>query len=262
MSPELAVFLTTRFLGLVLSMQAIEMLWLSRAGAISKIWTYENLRDEIQKAFPFLEGMMKILFSKKGFEAVVILQFLIGMMTLLLGQGFFFIGLFCTHLLINLRFFGSFNGGSDSMVFVLVTGVLISTLVPSPELEKLGLIYITIHALISYFKAGLVKVTQPEWRNGTALSTFLSQSVYDNGPILARLKNHYSLMPLILAWTVLLFELGMPTVLFSGNYAWIYFGMAILFHFSIYLTLGLNRFFWAWMCSWPAILCTASLIQK
>ena len=93
--------------------------------------------------------------------------------------------LFISTIAILIRWRGAFNGGSDFMTMIALTGLLIAqlaALVVGPVLAwKAGLWYITIHAMSSYFISGAIKLFSPDWRNGRALRFFLDGGLY--GPL-------------------------------------------------------------------------------
>jgi hypothetical protein len=49
-----------------------------------------------------------------------------------------------------------------------------------------------------------------------------------------------------------------PLALWHPLAAWAFCAVALVFHFLVFWFFGLNRFFWAWLVSFPAILaCSA-----
>ena len=237
------LLITSRLLAFTLFLQGIEYLLLTRKEEFIKVWSFENLKNDLKLPF---------LFSDQSFKAIVVLQLLVTIAAFIAPQIYPFIILFITSLLISIRFRGSFNGGSDMMSFVILTGVIISFAGSNPEVQKFGLIYIAIHALYSYFKAGLAKIRHKDWRDGSALMGFLKSSLY---PEIRAIQMPRKLS-LALGWLVILFELGVVSLPFIKEYVGLYFVAAIIFHLIIFASFGLNRFFWIWMCSWPAIFFT------
>lgn len=257
-----AASLTSYFLAFALLIQAVEFISLSRRADFFTIWSYQNLKTDLENGLPFSKGFIAKLFSDFSFKIIVWIYFIVAFFVFILPAYSFllFLILFFIHLYICIRFRGTFNGGSDMMSFVLLTGMLIYTSSTDTSVQKLGLIYIAVHAVYSYFKAGRVKVISPEWRNGKALPLFLEQSLYaDTRQISAWLKFKPK-FSLLLCWSVILFEMGIVTLPLLGQFKIYYFIAAILFHFVIYKGFGLNRFFWVWVSAWPAILYSMSLI--
>ena len=232
MSLVTAFSFTTHLLCLALFLQAIEIYAVSRDFAFLKVWSFEK--------------------SKLNLKWISLAQIFLALAGFFMPSGLFFVSLFFTHLGICVRFRGTFNGGSDMMTFVVLTGVIVGTCLPNENAAQFGLIYIAIHLLYSYFKAGLVKALRPEWRNGRAISEFLRHSFYDDirkfSEVLIKTRNLGQLLGICAVG----FELSFPLVLFFPALIWAYLGCALAFHFLIFLAFGLNRFFWIWLSAWPA----------
>ena len=155
-----------------------------------------------------------------------------------------------------LRFDGPLGGGSDSMMFQALVGLLIASFgVVNPILTRIGLGWIAAQSVLSYFLAGVAKLRNNNWLTGIALQTLLRS----NGPyvLLAPARSLATSQALCVAasWGVILFEIGFPAVLllpWDGKLAMLSAGM--FFHIANAAILGLNRFMWAWAATYPAVL--------
>ena len=67
-------------------------------------------------------------------------------------------------------------------------------------------------------------------------------------PILARLG----------AWSFTVWEGSFPLALLNVRWAWLFCSVAALFHLLVFRFFGLNRFFWAWLSTFPAVIYCAS----
>lgn len=239
------VSLTAQCLASVMILQSLELIVLCLKKDFFSIWSFENLKEDLK---------FKFLFSNTSFRVTILLQLMTAIFALFYSDSFLFGFLFITHLLICMRFRGTFNGGSDMMTFVLLTGVFISLAGTTEKIQKLGLIYITIHTVYSYFKAGLAKVIRSEWRRGEALPIFLNRSVFPEIRKFSQWINKSHLLKMIFAWGVILFELIALTLPFFTDYTQVYFITAVIFHAIVFVSFGFNRFFWIWLCAWPCIL--------
>lgn len=250
--------MTSILISFVLLIQGIEMLLISRKSEFRDIWSYNNLKRDFSIGLPLPQRLINFLFSDKSFQYLVWSQILLSVFGLFYAEIALFAGLFVIQLLICIRFRGTFNGGSDMMTFVILTGVLISLFGKSGQ-QNLGFIYIAIHTLYSYFKAGFVKILQPDWRRGLALPAFFERSQYADVRVLGSWLRKKPTLSLTLCWMAVLFELSSVVLLFFPGFAILYFVCAAIFHFLIFMTFGLNRFFWNWMAAWPAVIFTLSL---
>lgn len=165
--------------------------------------------------------------------------------------------LFASSVLLLFRWRGAFNGGSDFMTLVGVSGLLIAQLVGqfthNPELGwRAGLWYVTVYVVSSYFVSGWVKLLRPEWRNGRAMTIFLDGGVY--GPLPAGSLYRRPAVATLVSWTFTVWEGCFPLALIDVRIAWFMCCIAPVFHFLVYWHFGLNRFFWAWLATYPAVL--------
>tara|TARA_B110001454_G_C12723300_1_gene436379 strand:+ start:44488 stop:45264 length:777 start_codon:yes stop_codon:yes gene_type:complete len=256
MTLEASLLITTRLLSFTMLFQAIEIFILSRQTNFRYVWSYNNLRCDLEQGLPLKKKWVENLFSISSLQKIAILQILLACTATLYPHAAIFTGLFLTHLLICIRFRGAFNGGSDMMTFVVLTGTIVATL----GFTKIGLIYIATHTLYSYFKAGLAKIKHKEWQNGQAIPAFLSRSLFpDIQNTAAQLANQKAIN-LTLGIGTLIFELSVLGLLFAPNASQLYFALAVVFHLAVYFCFGLNRFFWIWLTAWPATLFSLSLL--
>lgn len=254
MTLALTVGLSASCLAIAMLLQGLEMLLAVRAKRFCDVWSYENLKTDLEAGLPLPHGVIQFIFSEKKLIWLFWWQIIFACCGLLTHHYVFFVGLFLLHLLTCIRFRGTFNGGSDMMIFVVLTGVLISLLSTNESGQKLGLIYIAIHGFYSYFKAGLVKVVHPDWRQGRAISVFLKRSLFTENQRVADWLDRHHDITFVMSWVVLTFELSIFLTLIFPNLMLFYFLAAIVFHFMIYLSFGLNRFFWSWLSAWPSMI--------
>jgi hypothetical protein len=120
--------------------------------------------------------------------------------------------------------------------------------------------WIAIQTLLSYVMAGLVKVRAPAWRHGEALSAFLSSPRYAAPLASRRLASSKSVMRFA-SLGVIGFELSAGLVLFVPEpvvLGWL--GLAATFHLVNAWVFGLNRFFFAWLAAYPAVVYWAARV--
>jgi hypothetical protein len=169
--------------------------------------------------------------------------------------------LFVMALLILLRWRGAFNGGSDFMTLVGLTGLLLAHVLglftDPTKAWHIALWYVTVQSLSSYFVSGWVKLMRPEWRSGQALTVFLDNGVY--GPLSAHSIYRWPRVAKLCSWSFILWEGLFPLALLDLRLAALFCAIATVFHFLVFWFFGLNRFFWAWLSTFPAILYCASV---
>jgi len=174
-------------------------------------------------------------------------------------------GLWLSQILFMIRWKGAVNGGSDIMMLSLLNALmlgqayaLITHLRGSP-LDSLGfqisLWFISIQSLTSYFVSGAVKLRDPLWRDGRALTQLLNHAVF--GPLSAQSFFQHRGFSTALTWGFVIWECSMPLLLLNPQGAVVACGLAMMFHCLVFWYFGLNRFVWAWLCSFPALIYSA-----
>ncbi|MFM8575366.1 MAG: hypothetical protein ACKOBF_05700, partial [Limnohabitans sp.] len=117
---------------------------------------------------------------------------------------------------------------------------------------RAGLWYITLQSLTSYFMSGWVKLLHASWRSGRALPQFLDTGIY--GPLPSNSLYRQPWLARTISWTFTVWEGLVPLALLDVRLAALFCAVASVFHFLVFRFFGLNRFFWAWMTTYPAIL--------
>ena len=242
--------------------QTLEYLRMRPAMGQHGLWSWTIQRQDIPNAFA--QKLFDALFYENIFTGLLWARLLALGSLVVQGANLTNVTfLFVSNLAVLIRWRGAFNGGSDFMTLVVLTGLLISQWLGYIENPELGwracFWYITIQSITSYFVSGAVKLLRPEWRNGSAMTIFLNAAIH--GPLS---QNHLLRNPWLAtlgSWSFILWECAAPLALLDLRLAILFCSVAGLFHFLVFWFFGLNRFFWAWMASFPAIVwCAGRLI--
>ena len=247
-----------------LTIQTLEYLRMGQYTANDAFWSWQLQRADIPNA-P-VRALLDVLFKPHMHQLHLVLRLCAAVALALQGASLPLIGfLFVGNLLILIRWRGAFNGGSDFMTLVVLTGLLISQVVGALGNVELGwqagFWYIAIQAITSYFMSGAVKLLRREWRNGSAMTIFLNGAIY--GPLSAKHLLRNTWLALFGSWGFIVWEILFPLSLLDPRLAAVFCAVAALFHFLVFWFFGLNRFFWAWMCAFPAIIwCSAQFSAR
>ena len=253
------LYLTVRALECLLAtsllIQTLEFLRLSRFADARSVWSWQRQRGDVAHTSVWLQKLFDWLFQERVHQAHLLLR-LGAAASLFFGVSMVSaVFLFVSSLLILIRWRGAFNGGSDFMTMVVLTGLLVSQLaqpIVGPVIAwRAGLWYITIHAISSYFISGTIKLVSRDWRSGRVLIHFLDGGLY--GPLSDHSLLRKKPMAVIASWSFIGWECLFPLALVGPQWAMLWCGIAALFHFLVFRFFGLNRFFWAWAASFPAI---------
>lgn len=247
-------------LAISLLIQTLEFIRLQKFSDARSVWSWSVQRKDVAHAPLWIQKTLAWLFSERVHS--LHLLFRVGAAaSLFFGASLASSSLlFVSSLLILIRWRGAFNGGSDFMTMIVLTGLLIAhiaQLFVGPALAwKAGLWYITIHAITSYFISGTIKLLHREWRNGRVLTYFLDGGLY--GPLAANSVLRRPGVAMLAAWSFIVWECLFPLALAGPAWATLWCCGAAVFHVLVFRFFGLNRFFWAWCASFPAIIyCSA-----
>ena len=151
---------------------------------------------------------------------------------------------------IAIRFRGTYNGGSDAMLLVVLLALaLVRT---DSRLALAGLGYAAVQLVLSYAISGFAKLREPRWRNGTALDTLVRLPHYNVPPRLVSILT--SPAARLATFAMLGFECLFPIALFDPTVCVVALVGAAAFHLVNAIVFGLNRFLWAWLAAFPALL--------
>ena len=247
-----------------LTIQTLEYLRMGKYTANDAFWSWQLQRADIPNA-P-VRALLDVLFKPHMHQLHLVLRLCAAVLLALQGASLPLIGfLFVGNLLILIRWRGAFNGGSDFLTLVVLTGLFISQVVGAFGNAELGwqagFWYIAIQAITSYFMSGAVKLLRPEWRNGSAMTIFLNGAIY--GPLSDTHPLRNKWLAMLGSWGFIVWEILFPFSLLDPRLATVFCAVAALFHFLVFWFFGLNRFFWAWLCSFPAIIwCSAQFSAR
>ena len=248
--------------GLSLTIQTLEFLRMGAATSDTGLWSWSLQRADIAHAS--LRRLLDVLFAPDMHRLNLCLRLVAAVWLAVYGSSLVLVlGLFVSNVLVLIRWRGAFNGGSDFLTLVVLTGLLIAQAVGVFGDVVLGwqagLWYITIQAITSYFMSGWVKIMRREWRSGAAMTIFLNAAIY--GPLGPRHVLRNRGLALLGSWAFIVWECCAPLALISLELATLFCAVAAVFHFLVFWFFGLNRFFWAWLASFPAILWCATQFQ-
>lgn len=241
-------------LGLSLLLQTLEYL---KVQGLDRVGDWAVQRAEVPARPAWVRGLLDRLFEPAPYRLMLWLR---GALALLLLTGHLGLAgaalLFAIALCLLLRWRGAFNGGSDFMTLVALSGLLMANALSAWGEPVLGwracLWYVTLQSVSSYFVSGWVKLQRPEWRSGRALTIFLNDGVY--GPLPEGSWLRQPRVAQACAWAFTLWEGCFPLALLDLRLAALFCAVATVFHFLVFWFFGLNRFFWAWLVTFPAVL--------
>jgi hypothetical protein len=218
------------------------------------LWVWSIQRQDIPNGL--MRRLLDTLFTPASFSTLLLLRLVALVSVATQSCNIWNIGfLFASNLAVLIRWRGAFNGGSDFMTLAVLTGLLISQVAqPFVGYEmawRACFWYITLQSITSYFMSGAVKLLRREWRNGSAMTIFLNATIH--GPLRPGHLLRKPWLATLGSWSFILWECLAPLALLDARMAAAFCSVAALFHFLVFWYFGLNRFFWAWLATFPAI---------
>lgn len=253
----------SRLMGIAIIFQSLEFIKIKESISEKGIWRWSELSSDYlflpERIRHFLDWVMK----DSIFNEVMKLRFFMGILAFVYPHFFIiFLFLFLSTFLITLRWRGSFNGGSDYLTLIILLCLCIAFIKrDSLMLAKGALWYMSLQVISSYFLAGLYKIKQEKWRSGKAIAGFISSPNYKVPSIILE-KSQDPTVAQKMAWIIILFEITFPLVLVHPYLSVLYIASGMVFHLANFWIFGLNRFFWVWCASYPAIFYCAKFVQS
>ena len=248
---------------LSISLQSIELLLTRRDFGAAGVFSWRVIRDDVAALPGPLRALLDGLLGDSSFVVLLLLQLGLSLLLPWCTHMLVPLGLLLSGLLVCIRFRGTYNGGSDAMTLVVVLGLWVARLGPpsadgdslagSPW-QRAGLGYIAAQLVLSYLLAGVAKLREPRWRRGQALPRLLRAHQY---AVPGSLQRALATRPRALAasWLVMLFECAFPCAPWLGPEGCaVVLACGAIFHLVNAVGLGLNRFLWAWLAAYPALL--------
>ena len=238
-----------------LLIQTLEFLRIRSVQNADGLWRWDVQRGDVAHAPTNVRKAFDWLFSEQIYKAHLLLR-LAAAASLYAGSSIVSATLlFFSTIAILIRWRGAFNGGSDFMTIIALTGLMIAhwgQLIVSPILAwQAGLGYVCLQTMTSYFISGAIKLFSREWRTGIALPYFLDGGIY--GPLAADSVLRKRFIAIACSWGFILWECSVPVVFLGPRVAMVYCAIALVFHLLVFAFFGLNRFVWAWVVSFPAL---------
>ncbi|EIE98538.1 hypothetical protein SacglDRAFT_01623 [Saccharomonospora glauca K62] len=144
--------------------------------------------------------------------------------------------------------------GSDHLSFINFAVSLLEKLYPNDrKAREAALAFIAAQSCLAYFTSGVVKMTSPVWRSGDAISGVFRTRTYGDRFFYNLVKDR-KLMAQALAWGVMVAEALFPLVLVAPRpVARMILLAGMGFHLGNARFMGLNRFFWSFVATYPAV---------
>lgn len=274
--------LTLKIFSIIIIIESIELIKLKKYITTNGIWNdevielkFKSFQKENYAIYNKILHFMSNLLKYKYFSILLNLKLTFGVLLFLLlflmPYSYILSIVFLIiiiKVLIAIKWNGSFNGGSDSMGLVLAIGLLISLIYPvfssNQNFQIAGLIYINYNLVLSYFRAGIVKLKNKNWLKGRELQIFTQNTIFKknaNEPLIIKLISNQNISK-IASLIMIIWEITFVISLFNFKLTLVYICFGIIFHFLNFYIFGLNRFFFNWLATYPSFIYLSILLNK
>jgi hypothetical protein len=236
-----------RLAGLATAICALELIIVREAFSERGVYAWSVLRAD----YGVLARPLGILFGARGTLALLVLQLAAAIALPVVAHPAPAWIAFGASLAISIRWRGSYNGGSDAMLLVVLLVIAIGRTAPS--LANAALAYAAVQLVLSYFIAGVAKLGDPAWRAGRALPILVALPHYRVPPRAAAFLSRPHAAR-VLTYAMLAVECTFPLALLDHDVCVAYLVVGGCFHLVNALVFGLNRFLWVWIAAYPALL--------
>ena len=146
------------------------------------------------------------------------------------------------------------SDGSDQMETMVLIGLLATLALGRSRAAALGIWFIALQSALAYFTSGVAKAFSKEWLNGGAAFKIFNTYTYGSRPVAALLKN-VPILSAPLCWILVGYECVFPVSLFAPvRVTLAILSLGVLLHVFNAFVMGLNKFLWAFVSTYPAIL--------
>jgi hypothetical protein len=151
--------------------------------------------------------------------------------------------------------------GSDQMMLVVLVACLLGRVGGGVVSARAAVSFLAAELALAYAVAGFAKATSSQWRSGVAFSVIAQTRMYGQ-PFVARVVRAHPIIGRAAAWSVVGWEsLCFVTLTAPRPVVIAMLALGVGFHVGCAVVMGLNRFVWAFVASYPALLSTNLAIR-
>lgn len=236
-----------RLAALATAVCALELIIVREAFSERGVYAWSVLRAE----YGVLARPLGVVFGARGTLLLLVLQLAAAIALPLTTHPAPAWVAFAATFAIAIRWRGTYNGGSDAMLLVVLLAISLARTFPAHA--NAALAYAAVQLVLSYFIAGIAKLGDPAWRTGRAMPLIVTLPHY-RVPARAAAILASPGAGRFAAYAMLVFECTFPVALLHPTVCLVYLGVGAGFHLVNALAFGLDRFLWVWIAAYPALI--------
>jgi hypothetical protein len=146
--------------------------------------------------------------------------------------------------------------GSDQMMLVVLVACLLGRLGSNVLSSRAAVSFIAAEVTLAYLVAGVYKATSKYWRPGGAFPMIVQTRMFGH-PLAARIVRDHAAVGRAATYAVVCVECLFPIALIGPPLVLVaLLSVGLAFHLGCSIIMGLNRFLWAFVATYPALVCT------
>lgn len=146
----------------------------------------------------------------------------------------------------------------NRFTLIIIGALFLQSIVPSKIVTEACLWFIALQSCLSYATAGITKLFNKDWRNGTGVLRVVNTPNLLASPNLAEFFRSHGFIGKVLNYFTIAIESLFPFVLFIGKpFFFVFLIWGLFFHLTNAVLLRFNNYFWAWIATYPAIIYVA-----
>jgi hypothetical protein len=152
--------------------------------------------------------------------------------------------------------------GSDQMLLVVLVACLLGRIGADAVATWAAVSFLAAELTLAYLVAGVAKATSAYWRSGQAFPMIARTRMYGQ-PAARRVVDRFPWAGRAASYAVIWWEsLFVLALIAPPALLAVLFVLGVGFHAGCAVVMGLNRFMWAFVASYPAVACTNLAIRS
>jgi hypothetical protein len=151
--------------------------------------------------------------------------------------------------------------GSDQMLLMVLLVCLLGRIGNEAVTNRAAVSFLAAELTLAYLVAGFSKAASGYWRSGDAITMIVQTRMYGQ-PKAARAVADHPSIGCVAAYAVICWEsVFLLCVTAPPVVVILLLAMGVGFHLGCAIVMGLNRFLWAFVASYPSLMCTNFAIR-
>ena len=253
--------LTSLLVGISLLIGSLEQFVIIKEYRSDGLFSWDVFRTHFPEfSFPVLRSLFSPAFNYRGVWILLCGSFISALILVIPVHNFaisYYFAPIALALLMKLALaYRNFYGadGSDQMETIVLAGLCSALCLLPSKSARLGIWFIAGESALSYFASGVSKLFSRAWITGEAVFKIFNTYTYGHKFIASWLRR-YSPFSAPLCWLIIIYECAFPLCLILPvRVAVVILCIGFCFHIGNAFIMGLNKFFWAFLSTYPALL--------